>query len=166
MNHPSVSIRFATLEDASEIARLLTQLGHPNTTDDIQSKWPIWVEAGNVALVMEGSDGKLAGVATLGCMVTLHRSKPVGRIVAIVVDEACRRQGIGKALVLAAEEYLRREGCGLVELTSNTKLTDAHQFYQSLGYRITSYRFMKDLGHPKCDAAREGSAEHGSGEVQ
>lgn len=146
MNHPSISIRFGTLDDASEIARLLTQLGHPNTTELIQSKWPSWAAAGNVALVAGRSDGKLAGVATLGRMVTLHRPKPVGRIVAIVVDEACKRQGIGKALVLAAEEYLRNEGCGLIELTSNTNLTEAHQFYQNMGYRITSYRFMKELG--------------------
>lgn len=149
MYQPFVAIEVATPADASEIARLLTQLGHPNTTEDIQSRWTAWTTAGNVALVGRLSDGTLAGVATLGRMITLHRQKPVGRIVAIVVDEVCRRQGVGKALVLTAEEYLSREGCGLIELTSNTNLTMAHEFYQHLGYRITSYRLMKELGEPR-----------------
>lgn len=139
-------IRLATRADAAEIARLLTQLGHANSAADIVAKWPAWEAAGNVALVVPQTDGTLQGVATLGIMVTLHRPLPVGRVVAIVVDEQHQRQGIGRQLMAAAEDYLRREGCYLVELTSNTNLVNAHAFYESLGYRITSYRFMKELG--------------------
>ncbi|MFO0814445.1 MAG: GNAT family N-acetyltransferase [Gemmatales bacterium] len=141
-----LSIRFATLADASEIARLLTQLGHSSTAADIAAKWTAWEAAGNLALVVPGENDTLAGIATLGKMVTLHRPKPVGRVVAIVVDETCQRRGIGKLLMSAAEDYLRKEGCYLVELTSNTNLVNAHQFYHSLGYRITSHRFMKEIG--------------------
>ncbi len=142
MNH---AVRAATEKDAPEIARLLSQLGHPTSADMIVARWEKWVEAGNAALVVAADDGALAGVATLHQMVVLHRPKPVGRITALIVDEPARGRGVGKALVAAAESALARAGCGLMEITSNARLVDAHAFYERLGYQRTSARFAKML---------------------
>ena len=139
------AIRSAVIGDAIEVARLLTALGHPTDAKAIADRWGEWQAAGNTALVAARTDGTLAGVATLHHMIVLHRPRPVGRITALVVDASSRRQGIGRALVAAAEEALTREGCGLLEITSNLRLVDAHVFYERLGYERTSKRFAKVL---------------------
>jgi GNAT superfamily N-acetyltransferase len=102
-----------------------------------------WEAAGNFALVAPKDDGRLAGLATLHQMLVLHRPRPVGRITALVVDLPLRGQGIGSALVAAAEATLTRGGCGLIEITSNVRLAEAHVFYERLGYERTSFRFAK-----------------------
>ena len=139
------AIRPATERDAPELARLLTSLGHPTDVARIAAQWSEWAAAGNSALVADGADGALAGVATLHRMVVLHRPHPVGRITALVVDAPVRGRGIGRALVAAAEAALAAAGCGLLEITSNVRRADAHAFYERLGYERTSYRFMKVL---------------------
>ena len=44
------AIRRASLTDAKEVARLLTELGHVTTDSDLQQRWPAWAAAGNEAL--------------------------------------------------------------------------------------------------------------------
>jgi ribosomal protein S18 acetylase RimI-like enzyme len=143
------AIRAAIVDDAAEIARLLTELGHPTSERELVERWQPWLAAGNTALVATVGPGPaLRGLATLGCMFVLHRKHPVGRITALVVDPRSRGQGIGRALVHAAERQLAARGCGLLEVTSNEGLAAAHAFYQRLGYRRTSLRFVKDLVPP------------------
>ncbi len=142
---PFHSIRRAEKGDASEIARLLTALGHPTSEEEVGGRWEAWVEEGNTALVAANPDGTLAGMATLTQMTVLHRPAPVGRITALVVDPIQRGKGMGRALVSAAEENLARAGCRLLEITSHARLVDAHEFYEHLGYERTSIRLAKAL---------------------
>lgn len=136
-------IRLAERGDRDELARLLTLLGHETSAQEIDQRWDHW-SASTFALVAPNEDGTLAGLVTLSIMWVLHRPKPVGRISALVVDQPMRGRGIGRALVWAAEAALVRRGCGLVEVTSNERLVEAHQFYQHLGYQRTSIRLAKD----------------------
>jgi len=89
------------------------------------------------------------GGAVVGCLSTsvmrvLHRPAPVGRISMLVVDAAVRGRGIGAELVRAAERALTAGGCGLVEVTSNLSRTEAHRFYEQLGYERTSVRLARE----------------------
>ncbi len=140
----SHQFRLAADSDAHELARLMTVLGHPTTADSIGACWESWVGEGNTAIVAALPE-RLLGVVTLHRMTVLHRPKPVGRITALVVDPACRAQGIGRQLVARAEQALAQAGCGLLEITSNVSLVDAHRFYEGLGYQRTSIRLAKDL---------------------
>ena len=63
----------------------------------------------------------------------------------MVVDEKYRGKGIGAQMVREAERLLAAKGCQLVEVTSNNRRTDAHRFWQSNGYELTSSRFAKDV---------------------
>ncbi|HET6229826.1 MAG TPA: GNAT family N-acetyltransferase [Longimicrobiaceae bacterium] len=143
-----LSIRLAARDDVSEIARLLTELGHPTDACAADELWDEWSASGNAAVVAAAPEGGLSGVATLHRMVVLHRPKPVGRITALVVDPGVRGQGIGRALVAAAEDWLTRAGCGLLEITSNLRLVEAHAFYEHIGYERTSIRLAKPLTYP------------------
>jgi GNAT superfamily N-acetyltransferase len=140
-----MGIRRARQPDARELARLFTELGHPATEDAIVARWSAWQAAGNIGIVVDGAEGELIGAATLHQAAVLHRDKPIGRISALIVDARHRNEGIGRALVDAAERMFRDAGCGMIEITSNMRRTDAHAFYAHLGYELTSARFMKAL---------------------
>jgi ribosomal protein S18 acetylase RimI-like enzyme len=63
----------------------------------------------------------------------------------MVVDEAHRGRGIGARLVRAAEQELAAQRCYMVEVTSHLNRTDAHRFYERLGYERTSLRLARML---------------------
>ena len=63
----------------------------------------------------------------------------------MVVDEALRSRGIGALMVAAAEQALAGQGCYMIEVTSHVRRTDAHRFYERLGYARTSVRLAKEL---------------------
>jgi ribosomal protein S18 acetylase RimI-like enzyme len=144
-NLPSYTVRDARPDDAPAIARLLTALGHPTTSVSITDRWERWSNGDNGALVATADDGKTLGVVTIHRMEVLHRPRPVGRITALIVDEFARGLGIGKALVRHVEERFAAEGCGLLEVTSHSRLVDAHRFYEQVGYERTSMRFARAL---------------------
>jgi GNAT superfamily N-acetyltransferase len=100
--------------------------------------------SGELILVAD-YQGTLLGVLTVHVTPVLHRPTPVGRLTALVVTEQARRQGIGRSLVEAAEQAVLDRGCELIEVTTNRKRTDAHAFYERLGYEITSFRMKKLL---------------------
>jgi GNAT superfamily N-acetyltransferase len=139
------SVRLATFDDIADVARLLGQLGYPDDDATFAARWPAWQAEGNRALVALDADGRIIGLLTTHVMTVLHRPAPVGRISAMVVQEGLRGSGVGRALVRAAEALLHDAGCGLVEVTSNLRRTDAHAFYERIGYERTSYRFMRPL---------------------
>jgi GNAT superfamily N-acetyltransferase len=133
------------VHDADELARLLTLLGHPTTAQEVRERWDVWTAERNEGFVAEREEGGLAGAVTLHRRRLLHRPLPVGRVTALIVDEDVRGRGIGRRLMDAAEESLGGAGCGIIELTSNLRLTAAHAFYQRLGYEQTGVRLAKTL---------------------
>ena len=138
-----VSIRPAVLDDAPALEVLIRQLGYDETAADIAARLVAMEDAGLTALVAE-LDGRVVGCLTVSIMPVLHRPKPVGRISMVVVEEGLRSRGIGAELVRAAEEWLKGQGCGMIEVTSNLKRTEAHRFYERLGFERTSLRFARD----------------------
>ena len=140
------TIRPATAGDAAELARLLTALGYPVTTELAAARFATFSDAGEEAIAAADADGtRLLGLATLHATPVLHRAGPVGRVTALVVDPDARGRGIGRALMAAAEAWAAGRGCVLMEVTSNRRRTDAHAFYERLGYAGTSIRFGKEF---------------------
>jgi GNAT superfamily N-acetyltransferase len=74
-------------------------------------------------------------------------------IAGLVVDRRCRRQGIGRALMAQAERWALEQGCRVVRLWSSVGRTEAHAFYERLGYaRIKSqYAFARSLDPARPD---------------
>jgi ribosomal protein S18 acetylase RimI-like enzyme len=143
----ALTIRSARLGDAQALAELVAELGFPASADVLVVRLQHLLDAGEGVLVaIDGSD--IVGLLTFHVTPVLHRPTPVGRITMLIVTQVARGRGIGRALVERAEESLRARGCALVEITSNQRLTDAHAFYQRLGYEITSFRLRKPLTPP------------------
>jgi ribosomal protein S18 acetylase RimI-like enzyme len=143
----SLAVREATLDDADELVRLLSLLGHAQPAGDARGRVAAFFARGERAFVAQRASPtgshELLGALTVHVTHMLHRASPIGRITALVVDEHARGNGIGQALVRAAEELFAREKCALVEVTSNKQRTAAHAFYEKLGYTATSFRFAK-----------------------
>ena len=137
-------IREAREEDADDLVRLIGQLQFDVDRSGVIERLRALAEAREPVLVAETRDG-LAGMLDWHVMTTVHRPRPVGRIVTLVVDQPRRGQGIGSALVSAAEARMRARGCEKMEVTSNLALGRAHAFYEGLGLERSSYRFAKDL---------------------
>ena len=137
-------IRPAEPRDGDALARLIGQLGYDASAGEVAERLAAMEAEGRVVLVAEIA-GAVVGCLSTSVMRVLHRPAPVGRISMMVVDDALRSRGIGAALVLAAEAALAAQGCYMIEVTSNLRRTEAHRFYERLGYARTSVRLAKEL---------------------
>jgi predicted N-acetyltransferase YhbS len=141
---PVLKIRDAKPGDAVEIVKLNRLLG-ADVDAKVVRKGLKSLASDKLAPLVATLDKEVVGVCSISRMVTIHRERAVGRISHLVVAEEVRGQGIGRMLTEAAEQRLKKLGCGIVEVTSNDRLTRAHAFYRHLGYERTSMRFVKEL---------------------
>jgi GNAT superfamily N-acetyltransferase len=94
-------------------------------------------------LVVAESAGELVGTMQLSFLPGLARRGALrAQIEAVRVAEAARGAGLGAAMTRWAIEEARRRGCALVQLTTDKSRTDAHRFYQRLGF-VASHEGMK-----------------------
>jgi GNAT superfamily N-acetyltransferase len=63
----------------------------------------------------------------------------------VVVDASARGAGYGELLLRYVIEEARRAGCYKLSLTSNKRRTDAHRFYQRLGFQATHEGYRVEL---------------------
>jgi ribosomal protein S18 acetylase RimI-like enzyme len=89
-------------------------------------------------LIVAESDGKVTGTLQLTLLpgLSLHGMLRA-QIEAVRVAAWTRGQGIGRKMIEWAVAEARRDGCGIVQLTSNKRRTDAIRFYKSLGFEAT-----------------------------
>jgi GNAT superfamily N-acetyltransferase len=139
-----LNVRPAEPRDHARLAALIGQLGYVARESEIAERLAAMRAEGRVVLVAE-LDGAVVGCLSTSIMRVLHRPAPVGRISMMVVDETLRNRGIGAVLIAAAEQALAEQGCYMVEITSHVRRTDAHRFYERLGYERTSVRLAKEI---------------------
>ena len=137
-------IREATTADAERMVALIGELEFSVDADGVAERLRRLAECGEPVLLSE-TDGEVVGLIDWHVMTTIHRPRPVGRIVALIVAKGHRGQAIGQALVVEAEQRMRERGCEKMEVTSDLRLERAHQFYERIGFERSSYRFAKDL---------------------
>jgi len=137
-------IEDAKPEDAARLVILLGQLGYPATHSEMLDKIQLHKKATYKLLVAE-EDNQVVGFIALHFYHAFHHPAPIGRITAFCVDENARGAGIGTSLLRAAEEFLEQQGCFKIELTSNSKRANTHQYYLNRGYREGSRHFIKIL---------------------
>jgi len=96
-------------------------------------------------LVVE-QDGVVVGSMIATMLVELSgRARPHVLFRSIQIDARYRGRGIGAAMMTHAEEAARQRGASVAELTSSRKRTDAHRFYDRLGYVQSHLGFKKKL---------------------
>ena len=145
----AVVVRKATAADLPRLVELLGQLAF----DPAQEQSPgealipeyekafaaIEADERQQLLVVE-DDGRVMGTAAVVFVPNLtHRGQPYAIVENVVVDGAARGQGYGAVLMRHAIDLARTAGCFKVALTSNVRRTEAHRFYERLGF-VFSHR--------------------------
>jgi ribosomal protein S18 acetylase RimI-like enzyme len=86
------------------------------------------------------------GVAGTYALLIMDNLAKRGRRSAVVEDVAvapeCQGNGVGRAMMLHAMEQCRQAGCYKLMLSSNLRRTEAHDFYQALGFEKHGYSFI------------------------
>lgn len=89
-------------------------------------------------LIVADIDGEVAGTLQLTLIPGLTRGGMLrGQIEGVHVAPGQRGKGVGRTMITWAIDEARRAGCGLVQLTSDKRRTDAIRFYRSLGFEAT-----------------------------
>lgn len=89
-------------------------------------------------LVVAEVDGEVAGTLQITYIPGVSRmGTERAQIEAVRVAAAHRSRGLGRQMIAWAVDQARARGCGLVQLTSDKRRTDAIRFYESLGFEPT-----------------------------
>lgn len=140
-------VRDVTERDAGAVARLCTQLGYPTRADELPDRIArITTDANARAIVAElPSQSAAVGMATIHLRYTLNHAAPLAQLTLLVVDESVRGTGVGRAIVAEAERWVRERGCRRMVVTTALRRSDAHAFYERVGYTHTGRRYAKDF---------------------
>lgn len=147
-----IEIRPARRDDVTAIVRLLTDdpLGSKRESpDDLQPYLDAFsvIDADpNQRLVVLDDGGEVIATLQLTFIAGLSlRGGTRANVEAVFVDSSRRGKGLGATLVKWAIDEARRHGCRLVQLTSSTSRTDAHRFYERLGFQQSHAGFKLAL---------------------
>jgi GNAT superfamily N-acetyltransferase len=100
----------------------------------------------NQFLLVVDDEAKIVGTLQLTFILGLAgRGLKRGQIEAVRVASDRRGEKIGEAMLNWALEKYRREQCGIVQLTTDKTRTEAHRFYDKLGFRPSHIGYKMKL---------------------
>lgn len=138
--------RQATIDDLSAVVRMLADdflgRGRERYADPLPENYvkafrEIEADPNNELIVAE-LDGAVVGTLqlTITPSISFQGSKRA-TVESVRVDEKFRGRGLGRKLMLWAIDRAKERGCVSMQLTTNMDRTDAHRFYESLGFSGT-----------------------------
>jgi len=143
----SVVIRAMRESDVEAVHRLAVALGYPTEPGKTLARIRAVLASDMAdAFVAVDSQGRVLGWAHVFVAPFLE-SGPNAELGGLVVEEAARGHGIGAALVARTETWARERGIRKICLRSNVIRTEAHAFYEKLGFAIqkSQFKFQKEI---------------------
>ena len=147
----SLVIRRAGVEDLRAIIALLADdpLGAGRESADRSPYLAAFAQISadpNQFLAVAEADGRIVGTLQLSFIAGLSRGgMRRGLIEAVRVASDRRGEKIGEARIQWAMATCRDEGCGMVQLTTDKSRTDAHRFYDRLGFEASHLGYKRML---------------------
>ena len=154
MERNGMIIRLATRDDVAAIAALHSEDdlgGHGDTTapealDDYLRAFAQIEANPAVFLHVVETGGEVVATFQLTLMRVMAGPGALHLDVeAVRTASRMQGQGIGSVMMEHAIGFARERGCKSVKLTSNLKRTDAHRFYERLGFEKTHAGFKLKL---------------------
>ncbi|MFI9170585.1 GNAT family N-acetyltransferase [Streptomyces lincolnensis] len=147
-----LEIRTAGTDDVSAIVALLADdpLGAQRESPDDLAPYLAALERltsdPNQHLVVAVREGRVVGTLQLTVIPGLSRRGSTRSVIeGVRVHSDERGSGLGTRLIEWAIEESRRQECQLVQLTSDNTRTDAHRFYERLGFTASHVGFKLQL---------------------
>ncbi|MFE6334044.1 GNAT family N-acetyltransferase [Streptomyces sp. NPDC057806] len=147
-----LEIRPATADDVPAIVALLADdpLGAQRESPDDLTPYMAALDRlsrdPNQRLMVAEREGRVVGTLQLTLVPGLSRKGATRSIIEAVRIHADERgSGLGTQFVEWAVDESRRQGCQLVQLTSDASRTDAHRFYERLGFEASHVGFKRVL---------------------
>jgi GNAT superfamily N-acetyltransferase len=146
-----VLVRRATAADLPAVVALLADdpLGAARETADLAPYEAAFaaVDADPAHLLVVAEDGgTVVGTLQLTFIPGLARGGTLrAQVEGVRVAAALRGRGLGAALLGWVADEARRRGATLVQLTTDKRRTDAHRFYERLGYVASHEGFKLEL---------------------
>ncbi|OUL20800.1 GNAT family N-acetyltransferase [Nostoc sp. 106C] len=149
MNNKQIKIRLAQGKDAEKIALLCVQLGYSATSQQIEQRL-VQIQDNNshvVYVATLANDDVIGWAHAHTCDLIIIPNQAL--LLGLVVDEDYRHAGIGRTLMQYIEQWASSAGCEGIIVRSNIKRTEAHIFYEKIGYTNTkqSMTFYKKIGY-------------------
>ena len=142
-----IAIRSATLADAEAIACLMTELGYPTSSRQMERRLASILADASYRTFIACDGGAVVGVAGTRIGPMYEIDDPYGQIMTFVVASTHRRQGVGALgeMGFGGLDQPRADAVSIV--TSAHRRDDAHAFYERHGYTFDGRRYKKALGH-------------------
>ena len=139
-------IRKAVKTDAEAIAEICrSSLGHDGTAEVIAERiGGLRNSPSYYIAVFTDESGAVCGFLQAQEYTPLYEDNG-WNVIALAVAPASRGKGIGRALMSSLETHAKSLGGHFVRLNSRTERTEAHAFYEHIGYTCdkTQKRFIK-----------------------
>src|SRR6516162_5426767 len=142
----TMTIREMEAADIAVCRILLSQLGYELNLQEVKRRYEEIKQKQDHEVFVGEQDGQV--VALLHLYERPAFDKPPEVIVqALVVDQNWRSTGVGKAMMDMAQRWALDRGFSSVALTSSVSRSDAHSFYNRIGYNVTatSHLFRNNL---------------------
>ena len=140
-------IRPIKYKDIPVMQSSITQLGYPCTLEQVQSRFDHFFTLRDYLTFLAEKDNVVIGMIGFSKQFAYELDGPLVRVLALVVDESYRNQGIAEQLMTTVENWAKAEKCEAVFLNSGNReeRIPAHAFYKKLGYEAKSTGFSKTL---------------------
>lgn len=145
-------IRPATLADVPAIVSMLAddplgaQRESPDDLSPYEKAYRRLADDANQHLMVAVRGGRVVGTAQLTIVPGLSRRGATRSVIeGVRVHSEERGSGLGTRLIQWAVDESRRQECQLVQLTSDATRTDAHRFYERLGFTPSHVGFKLAL---------------------
>jgi GNAT superfamily N-acetyltransferase len=145
MSHPpTITLRAARREDVAAIVRLLADDGlgagrevvsDPPAAAYLAAFEQIAANPRTLLAVAEDAGGVVVGTLQLTFIPGLSNQGAEQALVSAVrIGSSLRGRGLGEIMMRWAMDAARARGCRQMELLSHASRTDAHRFYERLGF--------------------------------
>jgi ribosomal protein S18 acetylase RimI-like enzyme len=128
-----IIIREMTAKDAEAVNALSKQLGYPLSIEQTLQNIDVVLQSNKHTAFVAEYESKIVGWIGAAQAIMIE-VMPHCEINGLVIDEHHRGMGIGKLLIDKVKHWAKEKGNDKISLHCNEKRTEAHLFYQHLGF--------------------------------
>ena len=145
----NLNIRIATIADVPSILHIYAEALDNHKVLSAEEAQKIFIKQSQYpdyhVFIAEYNQRAVGTFALLVMENMAHMGTPSAVVEDVGVLPGLQGQGIGKKMMEYALQYAKEKGCYKMSLSSNLRREQAHQFYESLGFKKHGFSFLMEL---------------------